>query len=143
MDAFEKARQKRQDLLAQLEKVDAFLALGEELGLGEAADSAAPPRPTPVLVPEATFVRRSRPAPPSGESVVATTVEAAKEALEAAKRPLPTSALLDAVLAKGVEVGGKIPSSTLSARLSNSGVLKNHKGFGWWLADKPLPSVFD
>lgn len=48
-------------------------------------------------------------------------------------RPVPTRELLELLTARGVEVGGKDPASTLSARLSRAPSLENIRQRGWWI----------
>lgn len=72
------------------------------------------------------------------------TEDAVISVLEEAGSPLHTRELLDKLLARGVEVGGKDPASTLSARLSRSSKLLNNRLKGWWireLADDVVPEA--
>lgn len=63
-------------------------------------------------------------------------------------RPLQTAELVPMLRDAGVEIGGKDPIATLSARLSNSEQFKVQRGIGWWFADEEpphpnYPSIFE
>ncbi len=72
------------------------------------------------------------------------TVQVVRTILNERGKPVMIRDLLNAVQAQGIEVGGKKPASTLSARLSNAnGEFKSHHSVGWWFADRPLPQGGD
>lgn len=64
---------------------------------------------------------------------------AASEILEAHGGPMETRDMLPLIIARGIDVGGKDPVATLSARLSNSDDFQNKRGVGWWFANRPMP----
>ena len=74
-------------------------------------------------------------------TVMLATYEAVRSVLLEHGKPTRLSDLLAGVIERGIEVGGKDPASTLSARLSNSKEFKSRRGVGWWFTDKPLPRV--
>ncbi len=61
------------------------------------------------------------------------TEHVAAEIIKERGRAIPTRDLLVELENRGVEVGGKDPASTLSARLSRSSVLVGRRGIGWSL----------
>lgn len=71
--------------------------------------------------------------------VIVRTYSVARNALHKRGGPIPLGDLLSIVVNAGVEVGGKNPAATLSARLSNSDEFTSHRGLGWWFANRPLP----
>lgn len=83
------------------------------------------------------FVRGSDGAPPQtgGGSRITNTEQAVIKIIEREGRPVPTRELLPALAALGVDVGGKEPSSTLSARLSRSNLVENVRPYGWRLKE--------
>ena len=94
---------------------------------------------TPDQVRAALFAPQTR----APSTTMQKTVDAVRATLEERGEPLTIGDLLDAVRARGVEIGGKTPTSTLSARLSPSHEFRSYRGIGWWFADKPLPSKGD
>ena len=61
------------------------------------------------------------------------TEQAAAQIIRENDNPVPTAEMLSRLLARGVEVGGKNPTSTLSARLSRASSLRFESGKGWTL----------
>lgn len=91
---------------------------------------------TPHSVDPVKGVRkRKRQAP-----AMAPTREAARKILDEYGEPIETRNLLSLIRERGVDVGGKDPVATLSARLSNSREFRNKRGVGWWFSDRPYPS---
>ena len=66
------------------------------------------------------------------------TCAAVREILAQRRVPVKLSDLLKDVVKRGVEVGGKNPTSTLAARLSNSPEFMSIPGVGWWFTDRPF-----
>ncbi len=64
---------------------------------------------------------------------LADTERGAGEIIRKHGRPVPTQSLLQELTGMGIEVGGKDPSSTLSARLSRAPSLEFQRGLGWAL----------
>jgi hypothetical protein len=118
------AQERREALLSELEELETFLRIAQKLA-GQ------------TDVPTKEHQRRGR--RPSG--IAEKTNALARAKTLAAQRPLPLRALYEQ-LAPEVEIGGKDPLATLSARLSNSGEFVSHRGLGWWPKDTPLPSMF-
>lgn len=67
------------------------------------------------------------------------TREAVLAILKERGAPIETRDLLPLVRERGVQVGGKDPIATLSARLSNSDEFKTRRGVGWWFSGQPYP----
>jgi len=74
-----------------------------------------------------------------GPRTMAITETAAIEAIRRAGRYLHTRELLPLIEASGVEVGGKDPAATLSARLSRSERLANNRAHGWAVVEDQAP----
>ena len=63
-----------------------------------------------------------------------------REILTKRGTPMKTVELLPLLRDRGVEVGGKDPIATLSARLSNTDEFESNRKEGWWFAGVPRPS---
>jgi hypothetical protein len=116
---------KRDAAAAEVQRWSDFIAMYRELTGQQAQDDVSHVAPRPAL--------------PKREPVAATTGAlaetegAAIEVIKAAGRAIPTREMLEALRARGVEVGGKDPASTLSARLSRASALENVRPYGWRL----------
>ena len=120
------ARSQLESLEARRRKLLEIIALAESLddpGISQSDDN--PPRPS-----------TRRPA-----QVTLDTYAAVRSLLLERGEPTKISELLEGVVARGIEVGGKDPASTLSARLSNSEEFESIRGVGWWFAQKPRVEV--
>lgn len=73
-------------------------------------------------------------------STLAETEEAALAAIRRNDRPMKTEELLTALSEAGVEIGGKNPLGTLSARLSRIESLESDRRLGWRLKAPPAPT---
>jgi hypothetical protein len=120
VDIIMRARQRREQLAAELARLDVFLEMAAEL----ARDKADSPPPERTV---------SRPRHMAARGVGADTVAAA---LEIVRRhgPLATRALLPLITARGIPIGGKSEIATLSARLSTSGKGIIRMSAGRWRA---------
>lgn len=74
-------------------------------------------------------------------SIVNETAEVAESVIERLGRPTHIGELHRELAAAGLEIGGKNPNSTLSARLSQSGRFVAVSGKGWWIRGRPLPGL--
>ncbi|WP_419825593.1 hypothetical protein [Sphingomonas sp.] len=101
--------------------------------LGMYDEAATALAATPIIRPQRTPYRYHEPAAHLREprGALAETQAAVVLAIEEAGRPLHTKELLHALDRLGVEVGGKAPASTLSARLSRAPALENVRPYGW------------
>jgi hypothetical protein len=99
-----RARQKRERLLAEVARIDNFLAVAEELAREDGQKDRAQTAPRQAA-------RRG-----AGADTVAAALRFILDI-----GPQPTRDLLPLIIASGIEVGGKSPIATLSARLSSSG----------------------
>lgn len=130
MDIIAQAVHKREQLLAELRRLDQFLAVAYELQGGDRGPKslhseaynaamlssvAAPSYHAGNALPTAT--REAHRRAPSG--VGAETARVAAKIIREASRPIATRDLLPLVEAHGIEIGGKDPVATLSARLGN------------------------
>ncbi len=106
VDLIMRARHRREQLAAELARLDAFLEMAAELA-GDELD------PQPV---GRTMSRRQ----PAARGVSADTVLAALEIVQG-HGPQATRDLLPLIVARGIPVGGKSEIATLSARLSTTG----------------------
>ena len=137
LDELERKRQGLLEIIAIAERLDdPAVSLSVAVSTKQAVDTAmrAANRPSVVV--------RRRPVVVSRPSVVMTeTSDAVRAILSEHRAPLKLSELLEKVLARGIEVGGKDPASTLSARLSNSDEFVSHRGIGWWFQNQPIPEA--
>lgn len=95
-----------------------------------------------VNVPMTAYVVSTAPAPQITKTP--SQAEAVLQVLQETLEPQRTTALLDAIAAKGVSVSGKNPQINLSSALSRDKRLKSVTVDGermWWFADRPLPGV--
>jgi hypothetical protein len=106
-DIVMKAKQRREHLVAELARLDAFLAMAAEL----AEDEGQPPRLERAI---------SVPRPAAKRGIGAETV-AASLGIVRDSGPQLTRDLLPRIKALGIQIGGKSEIATLSARLSSSG----------------------
>lgn len=126
---------KRDAAAAEMQRWEAFIAMYREIAGG-------PPQNRVVAITGRGAVSAR------GHSVVASgalaeTEAVAAEIIRAAGRPIPTREMLEALRNRGIDVGGKDPASTLSARLSRSRTLENVRPHGWRvkeLADDENPA---
>lgn len=130
----ENARKRRAVVMDELRRLEEFIALYGELqqGLptGRTADTEyrTMPGTGPVTSAESTPKVRTG-------NTLAATEQAVIAILKESGKPMPTSALRSILEARGVEVRGKDPNSTLSARLSRAPALFNERTRGWWLKE--------
>ena len=118
---------------AQLEAIDAKRAkLVKIIELAESIDGPTSPQ---------VRTGSAKPGVRGPSTITKETRDAARTLLEERGKPLKLRTLLDGVLARGVDVGGQDPASTLAARLLNSKEFKSHRGIGWWFTNKPLPDT--
>lgn len=101
-----RARQKRERLLAEVARIDNFLAVAEELAREDGQKDRAQAQTAPRQA-----ARRG-----AGADTVAAALRFILDI-----GPQPTRDLLPLIIANGIEVGGKSPIATLSARLSSGG----------------------
>lgn len=124
------AMMKRDAALAEAARWSDFVAMYMEIkGISNS---------TPVHRETGTIKERVQ--PPRG-AALAETERAAFDAIRASGRPMHTQELLTALKLAGVEVGGKDPASTLSARLSRAPSLENIRPHGWRIKTAPSPAV--
>lgn len=129
MNIIQQAQAKRESLQRELARIEAFLATAYELQQ-ELSQSARPDPVTDAAKADAPIQRLRSQATSSGSA----TLQAVVEVLNEQARPLAIRELLPLVLAKGIEVGGKSPLATLSARISQKGVVEVRDG-QWWFID--------
>lgn len=130
MNIIQQAQAKREQLQRELSRIEAFLAtafeLQQEFG-----------RPTGQAVSDAAKAdapaRRMRSAATGSGSE---TLQAVIDILNARGEPMATRELLPLVQAKGIEVGGKSPLATLSARISSKGPIAVKNGKWWFINDQ-------
>jgi hypothetical protein len=116
VDIILRAKERRARLVAELARLDAFLAMAEDLARDEDLS-----RQTDRTAKGSRQMAR--------RGAGADTVAAAVEILRDCGHPLPTRELLPMIVNRGIEVGGKSPIATLSARLSGAkGVLQMSAG---------------
>lgn len=124
MDLILRAQDKRDKLRADLARIEAFLATAYELE----QDLKAEPSAQGSLLTDtqkADLPKKRADRPRSG--IGAETIAAAEDIVED-RGPMSSRNLLPLILAKGIEVGGKDPVATLSARISQRGRLETYNG---------------
>lgn len=129
MDIIGRASQRRDQLKAELARIESFLATAYELQQ-ELSGSAASKTSMTDIDKADLPARRTMAARGSG----AQTLDAVVQILRERGMPMSTRDLLPSVLARGIEVGGKDPIATLSARISSKGIVRLNHG-KWWLVN--------
>jgi len=119
-----------QELVRERNELEAFVATFRKLQ----TSSAKPAEPLPPP--------KSPPSPTNPPSATTTIIDAAMAALAKNGGPMKLGELHDAVLALGVQIGGKNPKNNLGAKLSADFRLVTHKDFGWWFASDPIPEKY-
>lgn len=125
MDLIQRAHEKREQLRVELGRIEAFLATAHDL---QQEFSRAPQQTRDVRSDSAkadapvASVNRKR------GGVGADTLEAAVAIIRERGEPMSTRELLPIILAKGIPVGGNDQIATLSARISNKGILQLSHG---------------
>ncbi len=86
----------------------------------------------------------SMPATPTAAqaSSTAAIIDAAMNVLAKHGGPMKLAELHDAIVAQGMQIGGKNPKNNLGAKLSAEPRLVTHKEMGWWFASDPVPAKF-
>ncbi len=132
-DVLKNAQLKRDAALAEARRWDDFIRMYSELqgsvrNIGEQ-------RRMPGMTALANSGNANEPpkVPKTGSSggTMQETEARALEIISGLGRPVPTRELLDELRKRGLEIGGKDPASTLSARLSRAPKLENVRPHGW------------
>jgi hypothetical protein len=134
-DLITRAQEKRDWHLAQAAKFEAFLATYFDL---EHDLKSKLPVETKTDAEKADAPKYQRQAMRPMSGIGADTINAAEDIVRQLG-PLSTRDLLPHVLARGIDVGGRDPVATLSARLSGRGDLLNYAGK--WYFEHNLPPV--
>jgi len=135
MDIILKAQERREQLKAELARLETFLATAYELEQELSGKPASLKTATPAEKADAPARRRVMARSGTG----AETVRAVVEILADRGQPMATRELLPLVLARGIEVGGKDAVATLSARISKKGAVELVNG-KWWLIQSDTES---
>jgi hypothetical protein len=130
VNIIDRAKAKRDSLRRELEKIESFLATAYELE-HELGQSATKSHSTTATAVKEGSVRRAR---TRGEGTGSATLQVVADALRERGSPMTSKELLPIVLAKGIEVGGKSPLGTLSARISQKGIVES-KDNKWWFVE--------
>jgi hypothetical protein len=125
MDLIQRAHEKREQLRAELSRIEAFLATAHDLQQEFSRPGTRDTRSDAAKADAPAAAGRKR------GGVGAETLDAAVAIIRERGEPMSTRELLPLILAKGVPVGGNDPIATLSARISNKGVLHLTRG-KWW-----------
>ncbi len=124
-DVLQSLEREAEELEAKLEAIRRVIALYD----GEVSPASAPSPPRRRL--RRVRLKESDPI-----------LDAAAECL-GDRTPMRTKHLLRRLNRRGVEVPGKVPQNTLSARLSNSPRFRSHGRSGWTRADTSHPETPD
>ena len=122
-DVLQSLKLEADELEAKLEAIRRVIAL---------YDGAVPPTPSPPRYRRRVRYERSDPI-----------LDAAAELLGDGTIPMRTKLLLRRLNRRGIDVPGKVPQNTLSARLSNSPRFHSHGRSGWTKADPSHPETPD
>lgn len=129
------AAERRRDLaLAEARRWEAWIEGYRELA--GPAKGEAPHSEANAGVPDAQAAAAPRPST-GGGAMQATEAAVTDILADAGGGPMQTRDLLEGVLARGIEVGGKDPVGVLSARLSRSTLVENVRPYGWRLKRDP------
>jgi hypothetical protein len=116
---------RRDAALAEARRWDDFIHMYGELKSGQAQHAEGKSvLPTRLLSPA-----------PAPTGTISDTEREAANVIRELQRPVSTRDLLTMLMQRGIEVGGKDPLSTLSARLSRAPTLANKRGEGWIMRD--------
>lgn len=134
---------RRDAALAEAKRWDDFASMYCELqGIPHQMQRPEPVQvnPLPTHAAPIPAQRSDHGAPRASKATAANSLAATEEVAIAVltqnRGPMPTSKLRPEIEARGIEIGGKDPNSTLSARLSRSTRLYNSRPDGWWLREK-------
>lgn len=146
MDAtYQNAIQKRLRLRKELEKLDLFIAVYDELAeealenarqgekvqnvnIGDAFEVAAPSRETPTGFDGAESARRVTDNPKPAEVIAAV-----KSVLRERGQPLTRSQIREALDRRGVVIRGGNPTKVLGTTLWRSPEIETIEGLGYWV----------
>lgn len=128
MDIIKQAQAKREALHRELARIETFLATAFEL-----QQEFGSARPATIMSDAAKADAPVRRMAPAGSG--SATLKAVVDILREKDMPLSTRELLPLVRAKGIEVGGKDAFATLSARISQKGVIAVTGGKWWFIED--------
>jgi len=131
MNILQQAQAKREALQRELARIEAFLATAYELQQEFVADQTKPAAKSDSQ--KADMPAPARRVGQRGSGSV--TLHAVADILRERGVPMSTRELLPLVRAKGIEVGGKDALATLSARISQKGVVTVRAGKWWFIND--------
>lgn len=134
-DLISRAQAKREWHLEQAKKLEAFLATYYDL---EHELKSGPPKEGQTDAEKADAPKRQRQATRPQAGIGLETINAA-EAIIRQHGPMSTRDMLPLILARGIDVGGRDPVATLSARISNRGDLYAYSGK--WYFEEHLPPL--
>lgn len=128
-EVLQSLKREAKELKAKFEAINSVIALYAE---DEPASTAVPPpKPPPGRIRRRiTGNQRSDPI-----------LDAAAEVLALRTAPMRTSLLLKHLNRRNLEIHGKVPQNTLSARLSNSPRFRSHGRSGWTMAPTSHPEA--
>jgi hypothetical protein len=132
-DLIGRAQAKREWHLEQARKLEAFLATYYDLEQELKSDA---PKDDQTDAEKADAPKRQRSATRPQAGVGLDTINAA-EAIVREHGPMSTRDMLPLVLARGIDVGGRDPVATLSARISGRGDLYAYSGKWYFEPDLP------
>jgi hypothetical protein len=122
MDLIQRAQAKRDQLRHELARIEAFLATAFELEQDLSREKPADRR-SDAEKADAPMRRTTTPRSGIGKDTLDAAAATVRQFGE-----MSTREMLPYILAKGIEIGGKDPIATLSARLSGKGVLEVYHG---------------
>lgn len=90
----------------------------------------------PVSAPQSSIFTDGAPSGPARTEVGQAITAGTREILLEARHPLKIREIFNRLMARGVEIPGKVPMNNLSAHLSRSSDFVLVSGTRWWFAEK-------
>lgn len=149
MDAIERLKAERTELIARLSKIEAVIAQHDELQKSVEELLAGGPK---IVAAAGVANAKSSATAESGNrrmtAEVADFERAMREILRVAQKPLDRNELYKICVDRNIPVGGKDPLNTLASRMSRMEGVENIRGQGYFLkhrlaelAPRRMPSI--
>ena len=134
MDAIERLKAERTELIARLSKIEAVIAQHAELQ--RSVEELLAGGPKIVAAVGVATAKSSASAESAGRRVTADVADferAIREILRVAQEPLDRNELYKICMDRNIPVGGKEPMNTLASRMSRMDGVENIRGKGYFL----------
>lgn len=137
LDAIERLKAERTELIARLSKIEAVIAQHAELQ--RSVEELLAGAPKIVASVGSATAKSSASAESAGRRVTADVADferAIREILSVAQEPLDRNELYKICVDRNIPVGGKEPLNTLASRMSRMDGVENIRGKGYFLKDR-------